>query len=134
MQSSTQSRVCFWEIRHTACSHWLAQAAWARRVWHWRPRSDSTFSDGVFFVALAPVATAVGIVPAVATAVRFAFSTDQPPHQQLLEYLRPKRLLLVLDNLEHLLDQEALDLIASMLAMAPGVTLLITSRARLNVQ
>ncbi len=107
----------------------LALAAAERQV-----RRDSTFPDGVFFVALAPVDTAVGIVPAVATAVRFSFSTDQPPHQQLLEYLRPKRLLLVLDNLEHLLDQAALDLIGSMLTTAPGVTLLITSRARLNVQ
>ena len=107
----------------------LALAAAERQV-----RRDSTFPDGVFFVALAPVDTAAGIVPAVATAVRFSFSTDQPPHQQLLEHLRPKRLLLVLDNLEHLLYQEALDLIGSMLTTAPGVTLLITSRARLNVQ
>jgi predicted ATPase/tetratricopeptide (TPR) repeat protein len=107
----------------------LALAAAERQV-----RRDSTFPDGVFFIALAPVDTAVGIVPAVATAVRFSFSTNQPPHQQLLEYLRPKRLLLVLDNLEHLLYQEALYLIGSMLTMAPGVTLLITSRARLNVQ
>jgi predicted ATPase/tetratricopeptide (TPR) repeat protein len=107
----------------------LALAAAERQV-----RSDSSFPDGVFFVALAPVDTAAGIVPAVATALRFSFSTDQPPHQQLFEHLRPKRLLLVLDNLEHLLTQEALDLIGSMLTMAPGVALLSTSRARLNVQ
>jgi predicted ATPase/DNA-binding SARP family transcriptional activator len=106
----------------------LALAAAERQV-----RRGSAFPDGIFFVALAPVATAAGLVPAVANAVRFAFSTDQPPHQQLLEYLRPKRLLLVLDNLEHLLDQEALELIGFMF-MAPGITLLITSRARLNVQ
>jgi non-specific serine/threonine protein kinase len=85
-------------------------------------------------VTLAPIDTAAGIVPAVASAVRFSFSADQPPHQQLIGHLRPKRLLLVLDNLEHLLSQEALDLIGSMLTTAPGVTLLITSRARLNVQ
>jgi predicted ATPase/tetratricopeptide (TPR) repeat protein len=107
----------------------LALAAAERQV-----RGDSTFPDGVFFVTLAPVDTVAGIVPAVATAVRFSFSSDQPPRQQLIEHLRPKRLLLVLDNLEHLLHQEALDLIGSMLTLAPGVTLLITSRARLNVQ
>jgi predicted ATPase len=107
----------------------LALAAAERQV-----RRGSTFPDGVCFVALAPIDTAAGIVPAVATAVRFSFSTDQPPHQQLLEHLRPKRLLLVLDNLEHLLSQEALDLIGSMLTMAQGVALLITSRARLNVR
>jgi predicted ATPase/DNA-binding SARP family transcriptional activator len=107
----------------------LALTAAERQV-----RRDSPFPDGVFFVALAPIDTAAGIVPEVATAVRFSFSTEQPPHRQLLEHLRPKRLLLVLDNLEHLLSQEALDLIGSMLTTAPGVTLLITSRARLNVQ
>jgi predicted ATPase/DNA-binding SARP family transcriptional activator len=97
-------------------------------------RKDSAFPDGVCFVALAPVDTAAGIVPAAADALRFSFSSDQPPHQQLFEHLRPKRLLLVLDNLEHLLSQESLNLIGSMLSTAPGVTLLITSRARLNVQ
>jgi DNA-binding SARP family transcriptional activator/predicted ATPase len=107
----------------------LALAAAEQQV-----RKDSPFPDGVFFVALAPVDTVAGIVPAVATAVRFSFSADQPPHQQLLEHLRPKRLLLVLDNLEHVLSQDALDLIASMLTLSPGLTLLITSRARLNLQ
>lgn len=107
----------------------LALATAERQV-----RRDSPFPDGVFFVALAPVDTAAGIVPAVATALCFSFSTDQPPHQQLLVHLRPKRLLLVLDNLEHLLGHETLNLIGSMLTLAPGVTLLSTSRARLNVQ
>ncbi|HET9223672.1 MAG TPA: BTAD domain-containing putative transcriptional regulator, partial [Roseiflexaceae bacterium] len=107
----------------------LALAAAERQV-----QQGASFPDGVFFVALAPVDTAAGIVPAVATALRFSFSTDQPPHHQLLKHLRLKRLLLVLDNLEHLIDEEILDLIGSVLTMAPGVTLLITSRARLNVQ
>jgi predicted ATPase/DNA-binding SARP family transcriptional activator len=107
----------------------LALAVAERQV-----RGASAFPDGVFFVALAPVDTAAGIVPAAATALGFSFSAEQPPHQQLLEHLRLKRLLLVLDNLEHLLSQEALELIGSMLIKAPGVALLITSRARLNVQ
>jgi predicted ATPase len=97
-------------------------------------RESSAFPDGVFFVPLAPLDTAAGIVPAIATAVQFSFSADQPPQQQLLEHLRPKRLLLVLDNLEHLLDRETLQLVGSTLSRAPGVSFLVTSRARLNVQ
>jgi DNA-binding SARP family transcriptional activator/predicted ATPase len=106
----------------------LALAAAERQV-----QQAAAFPDGVFFVALAPVGAAGGIVPAIAATVRFAFSADKPPSQQLLDHLRQKRLLLVLDNLEHLLDQEALELIRSLLAAAPGVTLVITSRVRLNV-
>jgi predicted ATPase/DNA-binding SARP family transcriptional activator len=107
----------------------LALAAAEQQV-----RAGSAFSDGIFFVSLAPVETAAGIVPAIASAVQLSFSSDQPPRQQLLEHLRPKRLLLVLDNLEHLLNQESLELVGSTLSLAPGVVLLVTSRARLNVQ
>ncbi|MBC8077159.1 MAG: tetratricopeptide repeat protein, partial [Chloroflexales bacterium] len=51
---------------------------------------------------------------------------------QLLAYLRERHMLLVLDNFEHLLD--GADLLAAILAQAPHVTLLVTSRERLNLQ
>ncbi len=51
---------------------------------------------------------------------------------QLLEYLRPKRLLLVLDNFEHLL--EGAGLVAEILQTAPGVKVLATSRIPLGLQ
>ncbi|HEX9369856.1 MAG TPA: hypothetical protein VF897_02580, partial [Roseiflexaceae bacterium] len=50
----------------------------------------------------------------------------------LLGYLRARHMLLVLDNFEHLLD--GADLVSAMLAGAPQVTILITSRERLNLQ
>ena len=51
---------------------------------------------------------------------------------QLLDFLRAKRLLLVLDNFEHLLD--AATLLVEFLHEAPGVKLLVTSRERLNLR
>jgi predicted ATPase len=54
-----------------------------------------------------------------------------PPQAQLLNYLRPKSLLLTLDNFEHLL--EASSLLAEILQAAPQVKLLATSRERLNL-
>ncbi len=61
------------------------------------------FADGVFFVSLAPLQTAGAIVPAVAQALHFSFYDGGDPPQQLLDYLRTKDILLVLDNCEHLL-------------------------------
>ena len=57
----------------------------------------------------------------------------EPPEPQLLNFLRQKELLLVLDNFEHLIAAPALDLLNSILQQAPDVKLLITSRARLNL-
>jgi predicted ATPase len=54
------------------------------------------------------------------------------PRQQLLDYLRGKEVLLLLDNFEHLL--EGAGLATEVLQAAPGVVVLVTSRARLNLQ
>src|SRR5215212_1315852 len=54
------------------------------------------------------------------------------PTAHLLAYLRERHMLLLLDNFEHLLD--GADLVSAILAHAPQVTILMTSRERLNVQ
>jgi predicted ATPase/transcriptional regulator with XRE-family HTH domain/cytochrome c553 len=90
------------------------------------------FSDGVCFVPLASLNSPQFIVPAIADAFEFTFSGTVEPHQQLLNYLREKRLLLVLDNVEHLLAGGGL--LAELLEYAPGIKLLVTSRERLNLQ
>ncbi|MBK9713118.1 MAG: alpha/beta fold hydrolase [Kouleothrix sp.] len=97
-------------------------------------RGDSPFVDGVFFVELAPLSAAAEIVLAIATAIGFAFYTEQPPLQQLNDYLRQKRMLIVLDNFEHLLGSESARLSVGLLEAAPGVKLLATSRVMLNIQ
>ncbi len=57
---------------------------------------------------------------------------DQPVLDVLKGYLRAKRLLLVLDNFEHVLD--AAPLVSELLAACPGLTVLVTSRALLHVR
>jgi predicted ATPase len=73
-----------------------------------------------------------GIVPAVADALGFTFYEGGEPRQQLLDYLRAKNLLLLMDNYEHLLD--GVSLVSEVLRAAPAVKVMATSRARLNLQ
>jgi predicted ATPase/DNA-binding SARP family transcriptional activator/Tfp pilus assembly protein PilF len=90
------------------------------------------FSDGVYFVPLASVGGTEFMVAAIAQAIDFDFSSGVPPRLQLLNHLRAKRLLLVVDNLEHLL--EGVGLFSEILSAAPQARLLVTSRERLHLQ
>jgi predicted ATPase/DNA-binding SARP family transcriptional activator len=96
------------------------------------------FPHGVYFVSLAPLESIEAIVPTVAMAVGLSSSTQpvsppqSQPRQQLLDYLRRKTMLLILDNFEHLL--EGLDLVVEILQTASNVKILVTSRATLNLQ
>jgi serine/threonine protein kinase/DNA-binding SARP family transcriptional activator len=90
------------------------------------------FPNDVYFVSLAPISGPEFIVPAIAEALRFTFYGSTDPKDQLLDYLSQKQLLLVVDNFEHLLD--GADLLSDILSHAPDVTLLATSRERLNLQ
>ena len=89
------------------------------------------YEHGVFFVPLAPLGSTEAIVPAVARALGFSFYEGRNPRQQLLDYLRQKAMLLVLDNYEHL--PEGVGLVAEILLAAPKVKVLVTSRARLGL-
>ncbi len=87
--------------------------------------------DGIYFVPLQPLTSPDFIVPTIAEAIHFQFYPGGEPRQQLLDYLREKSLLLVLDNFEHLLD--GVGLVSEILAYAPYAKLLTTSRERLNL-
>ncbi len=89
------------------------------------------FVDGVYLASLASVNSPAFIVPALASALGFSFYGSTNPRTQLLNYLSEKQMLLVLDNLEHLL--EGVELVADILRRAPGLKLLATSRERLNL-
>jgi len=94
------------------------------------------YLHGVTFVSLVGVASLDELVPTVAAALGFSFSGAQPPRQQLLNYLRQKELLLVLDNSETLTSTAlagSLDLVLDILRQAPQVKILATSRDRFNV-
>jgi predicted ATPase len=96
------------------------------------------FDHGVYFVSLAPLESVEAIVPTVAMALGLSFYAQAPGHpqsqqrQQLLAYLRHKTMLLIMDNFEHLL--EGLDLVLEILQTAPKAKVVVTSRARLNLQ
>lgn len=93
-----------------------------------------SFRDGVFFVPLASLGAGQTdfIVPAIASALNFTFEGPQEPKTQLLNFLRAKQLLLLLDNFEHLLKGTAL--VIEILQAAPQVKIFVTSREPLNVQ
>jgi predicted ATPase/class 3 adenylate cyclase/DNA-binding CsgD family transcriptional regulator len=90
------------------------------------------FSDGVWYVDLAPI-TNPDVVPI--TAARALGLPDQPGRSTmdtLLRFVRDRRMLVVLDNCEHLLGPSA-TLVSSLLAAGPGLTVLATSREPLGV-
>ena len=93
--------------------------------------ASGAFPDGVFFAPLAPLASAGQLESTLADAVGFRYYQANDPKHQFLAYLREKRLLLVLDNFEHLL--EGAGLLLEILAAAPHTRLLVTSRERLNL-
>jgi predicted ATPase/DNA-binding SARP family transcriptional activator len=95
-------------------------------------RRQNHYPDGVWFVALDSLSEADLIAPTIADVVGLRFSGSAPPAEQLLAFLRRKRLLLLLDNYEQLLPST--DLISQLLTRCPDVALLISSRQRLNLR
>ncbi|MCP4540940.1 MAG: tetratricopeptide repeat protein [Chloroflexi bacterium] len=90
------------------------------------------FAHGVYFVPLGPVSSTEFLLPALSNALHFSFQSQQDIKEQLLNYLREKELLLVLDSLEHVL--EVSEFLVEILRHSPSVVLLTTSRERLNLQ
>ncbi|MFQ5615508.1 MAG: tetratricopeptide repeat protein [Anaerolineales bacterium] len=90
------------------------------------------YRHGIFFVPLAPVSAVSFIVPALAEIINLSFYGQADLKIQLINYLRNKQMLLVLDNFEHLI--EGTDLIVEILQNAPNLKILVTSRERLNLQ
>jgi len=94
------------------------------------------FEDGVYFVPLAPVNSSRFIVPVIADSIGFAFQSENrtEPKLQLLNFLKEKQVLLLVDNIEHLLKEPDIELFFELLAVAPKVKLMVTSRETLNLQ
>jgi DNA-binding SARP family transcriptional activator/predicted ATPase/tetratricopeptide (TPR) repeat protein len=88
--------------------------------------------DGTYFVPLAALQSSDSLLPAIAQAVGFTFQAQGDPRQQLVDYIREKQLLLVLDNFEHL--QAGAAVVSDLLGAAPQLKILVTSRTGLNVQ
>ena len=86
----------------------------------------------MWFVDLAPLTDPALVPAAVARALGVREAAGRPLAEALRDYLREKRLLLVLDNCEHLLAAAAA-VVAALLRRAPGCTVLATSREALRL-
>ncbi|HEX5721848.1 MAG TPA: adenylate/guanylate cyclase domain-containing protein [Acidimicrobiia bacterium] len=89
------------------------------------------FVDGAWFVDLAPLTDPDLVVPTVARTLGLIDQPDRPTIEALKDHLGERQLLLVLDNLEHLLG--AGSVIKHLVAEARGLKILITSRSILNL-
>lgn len=89
------------------------------------------YPDGVYFIGLADISTSGDILQTVAEAIGVSLSSEEDPQTQLLEYLTPRRQLLVFDNFEHV--SEGAPVVSEILRAAPDVTVIATSRSKLNV-
>jgi predicted ATPase/class 3 adenylate cyclase len=87
------------------------------------------FEDGVFFVSLAPITDPDLVASAIARVLQIPEPQERPLLDALKDYVRGRRLLLLLDNFEQVLG--AAWMVGELLAASPGLRLLVTSRARL---
>lgn len=110
----------------------LGGAGKTRLALHIARQVLSQFADGVYVLPLMGVGDANGIITAIADALGFQFSKPTDLIGQLSAYLAPQKLLLVLDNFEHLLDH--ISLIDHLLTTAPHLKMMVTSRLMLNLK
>ena len=88
--------------------------------------------EGVCFVPFAAVSSPDLMVYTLADALGLSLFGSKPPKEQVLDYVKNKKMLLVLDNLEHLLS--GVDLVPDILATSPDIKVVATSRERLHLQ
>jgi predicted ATPase/DNA-binding CsgD family transcriptional regulator len=90
------------------------------------------FPDGAWLVELADVRDPGLLDSAVLASLDLRDQAAAPPRALVLSHLRERKLLLLVDNCEHLLDAAAL-LVADVLGVAPGVRVVATSREPLSI-
>ncbi len=100
--------------------------------------STGLFADGITFVPLASALTAESLLSALLGGLGVTPGGRREPREELLNYLRGRQCLLVLDNFEQLLSADGLSgsaaLLADMLQAAPGLRLLVSSHTPLQLQ
>lgn len=90
------------------------------------------FPNGIWFVDLAPLSDPKLVPQTVATVLDLQESSTASPSELLRNYLRPKSVLLLLDNCEHLI-QACAELTDALLRACPDLKILATSREALNI-
>jgi len=93
------------------------------------------FRDGAAFVSVAAMTSHEPIVTAIADTLGCVLYLAEDRVTQLIQYLRDREVLLVLDNYEHLLEApDCIGLVRELLAGVPGLRLVVTSREPLDLQ
>ena len=90
------------------------------------------FSDGAWFIDLAPIIDATLVASAVLSAMDVATGGERSATDTLLEHLKSRRLLLLFDNCEHVIGEVA-SLASAIVAHCAQMTILSTSREPLNI-
>lgn len=91
-----------------------------------------SFEHGVYFIPMVQLREADNIIPTIASVLSVQLPSFSDSTSQVLNYLRDKEMLLVVDNFEHLLDGASI--ITTLLENAPDIKLIVTSRERLNLR
>jgi predicted ATPase/DNA-binding XRE family transcriptional regulator len=91
----------------------------------------ANFEDGVFFVDLAPISDPELVVAMIAQILGVMDAGSQPIRERLKAYVRTHKLLVLLDNFEQV--PAAAPLVAELLAEAPNLKVLVTSRVPLHL-
>jgi predicted ATPase/class 3 adenylate cyclase len=91
-----------------------------------------TFSDGVWFVELAPLADPALLLQTIASVFGLREQRGMSLHELLVNYLRAKQLLLILDNCEHLV-QACAQLADQFLHASPNLRIIASSREALGI-
>ncbi len=91
-----------------------------------------SYSDGVWVAELAPVADPALVLQTVASVFGVREQLGMPVHELLIDFLREKHLLLIVDNCEHLVDACA-QLIEQLLQSCPDLKIIASSREALGI-
>jgi predicted ATPase/DNA-binding SARP family transcriptional activator len=94
----------------------------------------SLFRDGIYFVSLVAVEEFRGMASAISLSLGLTPVTEKEQSQQLIDYLRARQALLILDNFEHLVASEVREFLQELLANSPAVKVLTTSRVKLGLR
>lgn len=93
---------------------------------------NDLFTDGIYFVDLAPIGQSTFVLPAVVQTLGLRGESDQPPLTRLKEELQRKHVLLLLDNFEQVMD--AAVEVADLLVGCPYLKVIVTSRVLLHIR
>ena len=94
-------------------------------------RLQQEFTDGLFFIPLEPINDPNLVMSVIAQTLGVKESGDVSLVETLKKYLRSKRMLLILDNFEHV--SSAAPLVSTLLMAAPALVFLVTSRSALRL-